>query len=85
MNVSLTPELEQFVDGKVESGLYNNASEVIRESLRLLKEHDDVRLKWREQIERGWLQAQAGKIVDGDVVFRKVDERIKQRGRKRAG
>ena len=85
MNVSLTPELEQFVQGKVESGLYNNASEVIRESLRLLKEHDEVRLKWREQIERGWLQAQAGKVVDGDEVFRKVDERIKPRGRKRAG
>jgi antitoxin ParD1/3/4 len=84
MNVSLTPELEQFVQGKVESGLYNNASEVIRESLRLLREHDEIRLKWREQIERGWLQAQAGKVVDGDEVFRKVDERIK-RGRKRTG
>jgi len=85
MNVSLTPELERFVQGKVESGLYNNASEVIRESLRLLKEHDEVRLKWREQIERGWLQAQAGEVVDGDKVFRKVDARIKQRGRTRAG
>ena len=60
MNVLLTPELEKFVDGKVESGLYNNASEVIREGLRLLKEHDEIRMKWREQIERGWLQAQAG-------------------------
>jgi antitoxin ParD1/3/4 len=64
MNVSLTPELEKFVEGKVDSGLYNNASEVIRESLRLLKEHDEIRLKWREQIERGWLQAQAGELVD---------------------
>jgi len=65
MNVSLTPELEKFVDGKVESGLYNNASEVIRESLRLLKEHDEIRVKWREQIERGWLEAQFGQVVDG--------------------
>ena len=85
MNVSLTPELEQFVDGKVESGLYNNASEVIREGLRLLKEHDEIRLKWREQIERGWLQAQAGKVIDGDAVFRTVDARITQRRRKRVG
>lgn len=84
MNVSLTPELEKFVDGKVESGLYNNASEVIREGLRLLKEHDEIRMKWRESIERGWLQAQAGQVIDGDEVFRKADERIKQRGRKRA-
>lgn len=84
MNVSLTDELERFVDGKVESGLYNNASEVIRESLRLLKEHDDIRLKWREQIERGWLQAQRGELVDGAEAFQRIDERIKKAGRKRA-
>lgn len=83
MNVSLTPELEKFVDGKVESGLYNNASEVIREGLRLLKEHDEIRMKWREQIERGWLQAQTGQVVNGEEVFRKAAARIKQRGRKR--
>ena len=87
MNVSLTPELEKFVEGKVESGLYNNASEVVREGLRLLKEHDEIRVKWREQIERGWLQAQAGRVVrvvDGEGVFRKARKRTKQRGRKRA-
>ena len=61
MNVSLTPELERFVDAKVESGLYNNASEVVREGLRLLKEQDEIRVRWREQIERGWLDAQAGR------------------------
>lgn len=36
MNVSLTPELEQYIRGKVDSGLYGNASEVVREALRLL-------------------------------------------------
>ena len=72
MNVSLTPELEKFVETKVQSGLYNNASEVIREGLRLLKEHDELRTKWREQIERGWLQARAGQVVDGEQVFRKA-------------
>ncbi len=36
MNVSLTPELERYVRRKVGTGLYNNASEVIREALRLL-------------------------------------------------
>ncbi len=82
MNVSLTPELEKFVDDKVDSGLYNNASEVIRESLRLLKEHDEIRVKWREQIERGWLQAQRGELVDGDEAFRRIDKRIKKAGRK---
>jgi antitoxin ParD1/3/4 len=43
MNVSLTPELNQFVANKVESGRYNSASEVVREALRLLEEHDRAR------------------------------------------
>jgi antitoxin ParD1/3/4 len=43
MNVSLTDELEKFVSAKVESGRYNSASEVVREALRLLEEHDHAR------------------------------------------
>lgn len=40
MNVSLTPELEAMIKAKVATGMYNNGSEVIREALRLLMEHD---------------------------------------------
>lgn len=40
MNVSLTPELEQYVQDKVSSGAYYSASEVIREGLRMLQERD---------------------------------------------
>ena len=83
MNVSLTPELEQFVDAKVESGLYNNASEVVREGLRLLKEQDEVRLRWREQIERGWLDAQAGRIVDGPATMARIKQRLTTRSKRR--
>ena len=40
MNVSLTPELEKYIRHKVASGLYGNASEVIREALRVLLERE---------------------------------------------
>lgn len=40
MNVSLTPVLEKLIQKKVKSGAYNNASEVVREALRLLEEQD---------------------------------------------
>ena len=43
MNVSLTPELEELVSTKLRSGRYNSASEVVREALRLLEEHDKAR------------------------------------------
>ena len=61
MNVSLTPELEQYVQEKVSSGLYYSASEVIREGLRLLRE--------REQFQQTRLQElrpdiQAGLVSD---------------------
>jgi len=84
MNISLTPELERLVADKVASGLYNNASEVIREGLRLLKEHDEVRLRWREQIERGWLDVQAGRVVDGPAVMARIKQRLTDRSKKRA-
>jgi antitoxin ParD1/3/4 len=41
MNVSLTPELEKFITEKLESGRYSSAEEVIREGLRLLREHEE--------------------------------------------
>jgi len=44
MNVSLTPELEAFVSKQVEGGLYNSASEVVRDALRLLVHQEQERL-----------------------------------------
>ena len=63
MHVSLTPELEKFVKQKVESGLYNNASEVIREALRtaLKLESDNEWLKREAAI--GYAQLEAGETV----------------------
>lgn len=42
MHVSLTPELEEIIKRKVASGLYNNASEVIREALRFMEISEDL-------------------------------------------
>lgn len=46
MQVSLTPKLEELVRRKVDSGLYGDESEVVREALRMMLEDDEVhRLK----------------------------------------
>lgn len=42
MNVSITPELEQFVAARVASGQYQSASEVVRAALRLLVREEEV-------------------------------------------
>jgi len=57
MNISLTPQLEELVRAKVESGMYNNASEVVREALRLLDEYERLRAEaFREAALRGFAQ-----------------------------
>ena len=84
MNVSLTPELEQYVNKRVQSGLYHSASEVIREGLRLLKEKDEVHQKKLEQLRRevqiGVDQAGRGQV---STFNKETLKEIKSQGRAR--
>ena len=52
MNVNLTPKLEDMVKKKVASGLYNSASEVVREALRLMEAQDELQSLKLEQLRR---------------------------------
>lgn len=82
MNVSLTPELERLVNEKVESGLYQTASEVVREALRLLKERDHAREQIRADVQAGFDQLARGKGRAYDKgAARELVEQIKSRGR----
>lgn len=42
-NINLTQHLDEFVERQVTSGRYSNASEIVRESLRLLEEQEQER------------------------------------------
>lgn len=68
MHVSLTERLEAWVREKVESGLYNNASEVVREALRakMLAEMSEAeKLEvLRREIKIGLDQADRGEFVE---------------------
>lgn len=48
MNVSVTPELYELVQRKVNSGLYGNASEVVRDALRRMDERAIVDAAWSD-------------------------------------
>ncbi len=73
MNISLTPELEKAVKSKVQSGLYNNASEVIREALRqsLARENEHTWLAREAMI--GYAQLESGQTVSVDSKERFID------------
>ena len=57
MNINLTPKLEEMIRGKVASGMYNSASEVVRDALRLMDEKDRLHAakldQLRQEIQEG--------------------------------
>ena len=85
MNVSLTEQLEKFVQRKVASGLYTSASEVVREGLRLLEEQErlkEARLQdLRGKVEEGWTAAKRGELVDGPAAMKSLLARTKKRAK----
>ena len=78
MNISLTPHLEGLVKGKVESGFYTSASEVMREALRLLEERDQLRELRLEELRR-----EIRKGIDSGPATPLEMEDIKARDRQR--
>jgi antitoxin ParD1/3/4 len=85
MHISLTPELEEIVKRKVQSGLYNNASEVIREALRFLEAHEELIYQMklerlRSHLAEGERDIDAGRFTeigqqDIEPFFQKVKDR----------
>ena len=90
-NVVLTDHQAELVERLVSSGRYQNASEVLREGLRLIEDRDTeekVRLKaLREAIQVGIADIEAGRFVsfDGPAPLRRhlrtlADEVIARKG-----
>jgi antitoxin ParD1/3/4 len=73
MNVSLTPELERFVQERVQSGEYASSSELVRDALRLVQERELQRQEriaklenLRALIEEGHNDFESGRVFRYD-------------------
>ena len=88
MNVSLTPELEQFVNGKVQTGRYTSASEVVREALRLLEQHEQAHAAqlagFNEELGRRLAALDRGEQVDPAEARSRLRQRSAERRKKPA-
>ena len=88
MNVSLTPELEKFVNARVQTGRYNSASEVVREALRLLEEHEQTRAhvlaEFNQELGRRLESLDRGKHVSPAEVRERLQLKSEQRRKSRA-
>ena len=90
MNVSITPELEKFVEQEVKTGLYQSASEVIRAGLRRLKEDKERKPRFmvssqaelEEKLLEGIEQLDRGEGIPAEQVFAELKARRVQRRRR---
>ena len=74
MNVELSTEAIQFVEGLVASGQFPSAKEAVAEGVRLLMSQQQL----RAELQKGVDELDAGKGIDGDVVFGELRERAKK-------
>ena len=89
VNISITPELDAFLQSRVSSGRYQTTSEVVREALRLLERQEQDREQTVRQLkakfEQGAAEADRGELFDGEEVFEELREMIEERRRAKRG
>jgi antitoxin ParD1/3/4 len=78
--MQLTPEIEQIVITKVQTGRYSSPAEVIREALRLLEERDHLQTLHRQELQqkitKGLESLRSGKSIDGEAVFDRIEAEL---------
>jgi antitoxin ParD1/3/4 len=82
MNVSLTPELEQFIQSQIESGKYASTDEVILAALRAFEERERIYKgrfdELRQEIMVGVEASERGEVVDSEIVFSQLQQKLQQ-------
>lgn len=73
---SLGAHFENFIQTQLASGRYNNASEVLRDALRLMEDRERRLASLDEALEIGLRDAEAGRLHDIETVFAELDAEL---------
>jgi antitoxin ParD1/3/4 len=81
MSITLKQEQEKFILDRLQQGKYKDADELLTAAFQLLEENEQKQqeLIWlREKILEGKKQMEEGKMTDGEVVFQRLEEKLKR-------
>ena len=73
---TLGKHFETFVQAQLASGRYNNASEVVRDALRLMEDRERKLAALDAAIERGLADIETGRVHDLDDAFDELDAEL---------
>ena len=63
MHINLSTEMEQYLQTKVQTGFYGNASEVVRDAIRKMWEEDEKLVALRAAVQVGDAQIDRGEGI----------------------
>ena len=82
MNITLKPEIEQFIQAQIATGRYANAEEVISKALKLLEKQDKEYQEWvektRQKVDVAIAELERGEGLDGETVVMQILDRFQK-------
>jgi antitoxin ParD1/3/4 len=83
MSISLTPDQEQFIQTKLQSGKYGSAEEILAMALRLLDEYDRSDAEWvedvRAKVDAAIEASTHTSPIDGETFVNQILERFQHK------
>lgn len=83
LNLTLTPELEQFVKTQLENGKYTSPEEVVLAALQMFAKQENIYKGRFEELQReimiGVEASERGEVIDSETVFQQIQAKLAQR------
>jgi antitoxin ParD1/3/4 len=83
MNLTFTPELEQFIQDQVLSGKYSSPEAVILAAVKLLKIQENIYqgrfAELQQEIMLGVAASERGEVIEGETLFLQLQQKLNQR------
>lgn len=79
MQIAIKPEQEKFILEKLQQGKYKSVDDLLTVAFQLLDQHDQREkqlIELRQKIAEGKQQIREGKVVNGELVFQQLQEKL---------
>ena len=81
MQIAVKPDQEKYILEKLQEGKYKNVDELLSVAFQLLEQHDEKEKQLselRRKIAEGTEQLRQGEVIEGELVFQQLQEKLKQ-------
>jgi antitoxin ParD1/3/4 len=81
MQIAVKPDQEKYILEKLQQGKYKSIDELLSIAFQLLEQHEEKEnqlSELRRKIAEGTEQIRQGEVIEGELVFQQLQEKLKQ-------